>query len=377
MTRIPQATTTTIVLALAASAGLTFVPATADWTPSCQDVYGEPICYQIEAPIAVQRFTIHGTDDDLIDFQVQLLADTASAVAAGTMQPDCSDVRFFANPLSGAHLDLPLLGVPTTPEVPLPYWLESGCGTQQTMFWVRIPSIPAGSQTPLFLVHGEHGFAGGSDGDATFLFFDGFDESDVDWSQWQAESTYYRFEEDWSASVDGGTMRLHRGWDNQVVFETQATFEAPVTIESRVFLESQAFRGYTLSHYASSIQLRSDGCIDMVHFSVDPYYESGPISGASNSHFGTCQPQARATGMEDPPLDAWFRSTTLFLEDQVGQRTNHGETAWVEAPGRVPGGHAGVHGISPYYGFRSGADTKVDWFALRQGTPAEPIVTPA
>jgi len=57
---------------------------------------------------------------NLQDYPVLAIVDTATPIAASQMRPDCADVSFA---------DAYTL---------LPYWIESGCNTTSTRFWVKI-----------------------------------------------------------------------------------------------------------------------------------------------------------------------------------------------------------------------------------------------
>jgi Domain of unknown function (DUF2341). len=57
-----------------------------------------------------------------------LTVDTALLIAQGKMKPDCSDIRF-------TYL------YPNNTEVEIPYWIESGCNTANTIIWIKVPYI--------------------------------------------------------------------------------------------------------------------------------------------------------------------------------------------------------------------------------------------
>lgn len=87
-----------------------------------------------------QRFYANNLDGQpLGDMQVKVRIDTASLIAAGTLQPDGSDLR-FALDIDGTQ--------------PLQHWVQQGLGTAETDIWVRLPSIPGDSSQPFWLFHG-------------------------------------------------------------------------------------------------------------------------------------------------------------------------------------------------------------------------------
>jgi len=119
----------------------------------------------------------------LTDFQVQLITGTSSAVAQGHMLDDCSDVRFFDSD-----------GVTV-----LPHWIESGCDTSTTVFWVKVPDIAVGNTT-IWLTYGLPDSLPADDPSLVFELFDGFtDPSLAGWTLVENRGT---------ASVRGGALEL-------------------------------------------------------------------------------------------------------------------------------------------------------------------------
>jgi len=96
------------------------------------------------------------------NYQVLVTLDTASLISAGKMQSDCDDVRFTDS-------DKTTL---------VDFWLESGCNTSSTKFWVEVPSIPNGSKT-IYLYYGNDSASSASNGGNTFLAFDDFDDGNL------------------------------------------------------------------------------------------------------------------------------------------------------------------------------------------------------
>ena len=114
-----------------------------------------------DQPIALD----HTGAAPLADHQVNVVLDTASLIAAGQLDGACAEVVFA----SGA--------------TPLPHWLEGGCASASTSFWVRVPAVPPG-RSRLDFFHGRGAATPApSDGAAVFLFFDDFDDGVLgDWT---------------------------------------------------------------------------------------------------------------------------------------------------------------------------------------------------
>ncbi|MEW6489595.1 MAG: DUF2341 domain-containing protein [Thermodesulfobacteriota bacterium] len=90
-----------------------------------------------------------------------------SLSAAARLHAGCEDVRFTAS--DGATLR--------------PYWLESGCGTPNTRFAVRLPSLATGD-TALFQYWGNPAAEPVSSASATFALYDSFRGTVVDTAKW-------------------------------------------------------------------------------------------------------------------------------------------------------------------------------------------------
>ena len=93
----------------------------------------------------------------LAQYPVSIQVNTATLIAAGEMQADCRDSTFAAAD-----------GVTT-----LPYWLQSGCGTTTTLYWVSVPSVLSPS-VALYFYWDNAAATSLSSPEAVNLFFDDF-----------------------------------------------------------------------------------------------------------------------------------------------------------------------------------------------------------
>ena len=92
-------------------------------------------------------------DQELTDYQVKIVLDTYSLILGGKMRSDCGDIRF-----TDVEDNL------------LPYWIEPGtCNSQNTVIWVKVPSIPANGQTTIKLVYGNPSAESLSDVSSVFI----------------------------------------------------------------------------------------------------------------------------------------------------------------------------------------------------------------
>ncbi len=103
--------------------------------------------------------SVRNTGENLTDYQLRIVVNTAALIAAGKMGPTGNDIRFT----QGDGL------------VAINYWIDSGMNTQSTVIWVRVPSVPTGSST-IYMYYGNPSAVAVSSGDATFIFFDDFED---------------------------------------------------------------------------------------------------------------------------------------------------------------------------------------------------------
>jgi Domain of unknown function (DUF2341)/Bacterial Ig domain len=124
----------------------------------------------------MQPIILNNSGSAISDYQVNLIINTTSLILAGKMNSSCSDLR-FTNSTSYNTQDW------TTS---YKYWIESGCNTTATRIWVNVPSISNGTST-IFTYYGNISAVSGTNGNATFEFFDDFIGSSVDTSKWTVD----------------------------------------------------------------------------------------------------------------------------------------------------------------------------------------------
>jgi hypothetical protein len=106
-----------------------------------------------------RNITINNTQNSntLTDYQVVI-----NLTYSSNMQPDFSDIRFtWYNSTNGS-------------EIEIPYWIESKSNSQWAYVWVKVPYIPASSNTTIYVYYGNPSATSLSNGTATFDYFDDF-----------------------------------------------------------------------------------------------------------------------------------------------------------------------------------------------------------
>ncbi len=104
--------------------------------------------------------------NNLNDYQILVTLNTQTLISQGKMRSDCGDIRFTDS--DGTTL--------------LNYWLESGCNTQNTRIWVKVPNIPASSTKTIYLYYGNPNANSLSNGDLVFDFFEDFERGTTGWN---------------------------------------------------------------------------------------------------------------------------------------------------------------------------------------------------
>ncbi len=106
----------------------------------------------------------NGLMKSLDDYQVLVKVNYDSDMAA-----DFADLRF----------------TDITGKTMLPHWVESYSVPVDAYVWVRVPSVLADDITTIRMYYGNPMAQDSSDGDATFLFFDGFSGDTLDAAKWK------------------------------------------------------------------------------------------------------------------------------------------------------------------------------------------------
>jgi hypothetical protein len=141
--------------------------------------------------------------ESLINYQHELTLNTAQLVAAGKMNADGSDILFMNED------DL----------IPLPYWIESGMNSATTKIWVRLPAIPAGGSTRIFLHYGNENAAPRSSTAETFL-----GEIEALGGAWQIEDGAGTVVRDLSGNGNDGAIQGQAVWTDDGRFGTSLQF---------------------------------------------------------------------------------------------------------------------------------------------------------
>ncbi|OQA82213.1 MAG: tRNA(Glu)-specific nuclease WapA precursor [Microgenomates group bacterium ADurb.Bin238] len=100
----------------------------------------------INNPLIYRTVTINNSGSQQSNYDALIELDTASLISAGKMQSDCDDIRFWSDSSLSSSLN---------------YFLESGCNTNATQIWVRIPTLNSGDNV-IYLSYNDSGASSGS-----------------------------------------------------------------------------------------------------------------------------------------------------------------------------------------------------------------------
>jgi len=155
--------------------------------------------------------------NDLTDYQVLVELNSTNFNFEHT-QTNGEDIRFTDG--NGNLLD---------------YWIESWDAVNESAkVWVKVPSIPANSSVEIFLYYGNEEVTDASDGEATFEFFDDFEDYTEKWQEGGDSPTVS------SETVDGrSVVKITNGGSNCGGIETKQN----INVENRVI--ERMVKGWT------------------------------------------------------------------------------------------------------------------------------------
>jgi len=143
-------------------------------------------------------------NQNLTEYQVNLIVDTASLINQGKMNSDCSDMRFT------------WLNESSNEEEKISYFLDYGCDSNETSIWVKIPIVYSNRNTTIYMYYGNENAESESN------------ESEV-FSYSKNETTFYvvgypessssldviAFEDNTFVNFNGNSVKLNKGENYQ------------------------------------------------------------------------------------------------------------------------------------------------------------------
>lgn len=160
------------------------------------------------------------------DYQIKIMVVNGTGTSQGNVyytthvrQPNFGDVRFtWYNSTSKR-------------EQTIPYWRENVNNGENATFWVKIPIIPANpNPATIYIYYGKSDAETESNGDATFIYFDDFDDGVIDQNKWSNIN---------DAVESAGVLRGNGG-NQKIWMQTIQTFQAPFAVVFKMRGEASA-----------------------------------------------------------------------------------------------------------------------------------------
>jgi gliding motility-associated-like protein len=178
--------------------------------------YGQNPClttWHYRVPITLDNTA---NPNPLVDYQLKFVLNTDSLIQLGALKADGSDLRFT-----------------NAAGVLLPFWVVNNTmNTITTEVWVNVDNIPPLSNIDIYMFYGKQDALSVMDGDATFLHYDNFDGTAMDFGKWN-----------FCGGGSGGTipvvsageitLQSSSGVYNHLI-KSQQNFSGPITTEMKV-----------------------------------------------------------------------------------------------------------------------------------------------
>ena len=104
----------------------------------------------------------------LVDFQYKITIATDTLIQKGDMKADAGDLR-----------------ITNAAGIALPFWIVNNTlNTATTEVWINVDNIPPGASVDIYMFYGNQLATSVIDGDATFLHYDNFDGTSLDFGKW-------------------------------------------------------------------------------------------------------------------------------------------------------------------------------------------------
>lgn len=121
--------------------------------------------WRFRTPITIDNTA---NPNPLVDYQFKIELATNALIAQGEMKADGGDIR-----------------ITNSAGVELPFWIENyTINTATTVIWINVDNIPPLSTIDLYMFYGNVAANSVASGDATFLLYDNFDGTALDFGKW-------------------------------------------------------------------------------------------------------------------------------------------------------------------------------------------------
>lgn len=295
------------------------------------------------------------------NFQVQVTVNTNALFLSGHLNADCSDLRFSpTNSFSEKNWT-----------ANYPYWIESGPNTTITKIWIKTDSLSASTKT-IYMYYGQPAAKNISNGDATFEFFDDFEDNAISPAKWE------------SINAAGGTLEelagyLHaytnannwKGVRSIPNYGSNYTLEYLITIAGDMGGQGTAFHGFYDQTAATPAALTTALAASYKHTGFgEPLDDWAAHAEQSN---GTTRENTSTGFVMNSAFRAiikWYGTGTYY--SLYSNPTTYTNTMTAYPPSGV--NHDIFFGICDVNAGFGGVDMYVYWAGLRKYAATEPAV---
>jgi len=277
---------------------------------------------------------------DLTDHQVKVVINTKWLVDNGYATPNGNEVRFTDS--DGSTL--------------LSFWRETDFNQIQTVYWVKVPSIPASTTKTIYIYYDEEltDVPDASDGDATFLFFDDFDSDTLNEEKW-AYSGAVSIVDDAKAH-DGRAIQVG---ENSYVY-------AKINLQNQLAIE--AYISYVnINARYTGIGVFSNYNNDIPHLYQNGYgfstYQSGTAWTYDSADSGGVREYQALPETEDLRITMEYDGATAYWSSELGEWSRPLNLDITSYKLKIAND-----------GDLSGALIRVDWVGIRKYVDPEPSV---
>jgi hypothetical protein len=256
-------------------------------------------------------------------------------------QTDFDDIRFSDNDESTL----------------LDYWLEEKTDSDNAVFWVEIADDLSSSDVTIYVYYGDVALSSISDGEATFLGFDDFEDGSIDTSKWESgqgagqENTYW---------TEAGGVIKHNHAGSDALFWKTLTGLDDMAIETE-------FKNPTSSNYWVGAQYRFTELIRWWgSATVDGYLLLSDNGGGTDDLYRiTNGASINIDSQGRADTTAFHRYSVRFFEDD--HDVYRDGASWLSATDSnyQSDGYAGINA-------RGSSNSEFEFFALRKYVVPEP-----
>jgi len=227
-------------------------------------------------------------EPDIEDYQIKLILDDNNFDYSKLSNINGNDIRFISTQEPNKQLD---------------YWIETWkVGSEHlSIIWIEVDDIFAGANNYIWLYYNNPSAVSKTNGDSTFEFFDGFDDTSLDLTKWNIITQSSGS----TITIADGIMKLYRpSGGNTIDLRTDQTFGNNKIIQYKQYLRPQ----YTDKYYHSSFYYgRPSESRSSIGYSVYWLYESALYTGTS-TYPPRCGGSTSTLGdiITNPPQFTWF-----------------------------------------------------------------------